>query len=147
MENISSTVEIAAAPSKVYEAITTPAGNRGWWTSDCEVGSRVGEQATFRFNPMGGGAGTIEMRFRIDKLERDRAVEWTCVGQMNNPEWQDTKVTFGLAPSGDGTRVEFLHSGWRERSKVYDACVGGWTHFLASLKSYVEIGKGTPHVR
>jgi hypothetical protein len=50
-------------------------------------------------------------------------------------------------PGAGGTRLEFLHDGWRERGKVYEACEGGWTHFMASLKSYLETGQGTPHVR
>jgi hypothetical protein len=37
------------------------------------------------------------------------------------------------------------HAGWREKSPVYDMCVGGWKHFMASLKAYVETGKGTPN--
>jgi uncharacterized protein YndB with AHSA1/START domain len=147
MESIASTIEVAAAPSKIYEAVTTTAGERAWWTNDCEVGARVGEEAVFRFNPMGGGGGTMEVCFRIDKLERDRSVEWTCVRQVNNPDWQGTTVSFRLAPSGAVTRLDFVHGSWRERTKVYEACVAGWTHFLASLKSYAETGKGTPHQR
>ena len=27
----------------VYEALTTPRGISGWWTSSCEVGEAVGE--------------------------------------------------------------------------------------------------------
>jgi uncharacterized protein YndB with AHSA1/START domain len=27
----------------VYEAITTPEGLRGWWTTDCDVSTEVGE--------------------------------------------------------------------------------------------------------
>jgi uncharacterized protein YndB with AHSA1/START domain len=147
MDSIQNTIEIATSPGKVYQAITTTEGERGWWTTDCEVGARVGEQAVFRFNPMEGGGGTMELRFRIDRLEPGKAVEWTCVGQLNNPDWQDTKVSFRLAPAGAGTRLEFVHGEWRARTKVFEACVAGWSHFLASLKGYLETGKGTPHVR
>jgi uncharacterized protein YndB with AHSA1/START domain len=148
MEKIESTIEIAAPPAELYRALTTTEGHRGWWTTDCAVGGAVGEDAVFRFDPMGDGGGDVtEMRFRIDRLEPDRSVAMTCVGQKNNPDWQDTRLTFTLSPSGSGTRVGLAHSAWRERNRVYDMCVGGWNHFLSSLKAYAETGTGTPHVR
>jgi uncharacterized protein YndB with AHSA1/START domain len=148
MENITSSIDIAAAPAKVYEALTTTAGQRGWWTTDCEVGNAVGEQAAFRFNPMGGGAGTMEVRFRIDALAPSETVEWTCIGQQNNPEWQGTRITFRLRPTKTGkTTLDFAHTGFAGKSAVYEACVKGWAFFLESLKKYAETGVGTPHVR
>jgi uncharacterized protein YndB with AHSA1/START domain len=147
MEKIETSIDVAAPAATIYRALTTTEGHRGWWTSDCEVGGAVGQEAAFRFDPMGDVHGTMEMRFRIDRLDTDRAVALTCVGQKNNPDWQDTRLTFTLSPSGGKTRVDLVHSAWRERSKVYDACVAGWSHFLQSLKAYAETGAGTPHVR
>jgi uncharacterized protein YndB with AHSA1/START domain len=148
MESITTSVDIAAAPARIYEAITTTAGQRGWWTTDCEVGNAVGDEAVFRFNPMGGGGGTMEVRFRIDRLAPGEAVEWTCIGQQNNPEWQGTRVSYRLRPAGTGkTTLDFAHTGFPARSAVYEACVKGWSHFMQSLKHYVETGTGTPAVR
>lgn len=140
METIVQSTEISASPGKVYEAIKTTEGNRGWWTRDCEVGQAVGDRAVFRFD-----AGKTVMKFRVDALEPGHLVEWTCTGHEGNPEWQGTKVSFRLIPTGAGTRVDFAHTGWREKSRCYEMCVGGWTHFMGSLKSYVETGAGTPH--
>jgi uncharacterized protein YndB with AHSA1/START domain len=148
MESITTTTDIAAAPAKIYQALTTAEGQRGWWTTDCEVGKKVGEEAAFRFNPMSGGGGTMEVRFRIDTLVPNEAVEWTCVGQQNNPEWQGTRIAFRLRSAGNGkTTLDFAHSGFAARSAVYEACTKGWTYFIESLKKYAETGTGTPHVR
>jgi uncharacterized protein YndB with AHSA1/START domain len=148
MESINNKVEINAAPTKIYEALTTTAGNKGWWTNDCEVGKKVGDQAAFRFNPMGGGGGTMEVRFRIDTLAPGEAVQWTCIGQENNPDWQNTRVSFRLAAGAGGkTTLDFEHSGFVAKTKTYEACIAGWSHFMQSLKAYVETGTGTPHVR
>lgn len=147
MESITTSIDIAASPEKIYQAITTTEGERAWWTTDCEVGKKVGDQATFRFDPMGGKQGTTEMRFNIDRLDRDALVRLTCTGNENNPDWQDTEITFVLAPHDKGTRLGFAHTGFRAKTPNYEACVGGWTHFIQSLKSYAETGKGTPHVR
>ena len=147
MQSIMSSIDIKASPEKVYRAITTTEGEKSWWTTDCEVGKKVGDSAVFRFNPMEGKSGVVEMRFRIDRLDPNALVRWTCTGHENNSEWQDTEITFLLAANGDGTRVGFAHTGWQSRSKSYEMCVGGWSHFLSSLKAYVETGKGTPHER
>jgi uncharacterized protein YndB with AHSA1/START domain len=148
MESITTAVDITASPAKIYEALTTTAGQRGWWTTDCEVGSKVGDEAVFRFNPMAGGTGTIEMRFRIDALVPGEKVEWTCIGEKNNPEWQGTRISFRLRSAGGGkTSLDFAHTGFASKSPVYQACVQGWQHFMQSLKQYAETGTGTPHVR
>jgi uncharacterized protein YndB with AHSA1/START domain len=147
MEKIETSIEIDAPAADVYRALTTTAGHRGWWTSDCEVASEVGQVSVDRFDRMTEGPGHTEMRFRIDRLDPDRAVAWTCTGERNNQDWLDTRVTFTLTPSAGKTRVDLVHSAWRERTKVYDACVAGWSHFMQSLKAYAETGTGTPHAR
>jgi uncharacterized protein YndB with AHSA1/START domain len=148
METINTTIDITASPAKIYEALTTTPGHRGWWTTDCEIGKKVGDPAVVRFNPMGGGSGTTEMQFRIDRLAPGEAVEWTCTGEKNNADWQDTRLAFRLRSAGEGrTAVELVHSGFAARTPVYEACVKGWAYFMQSLKQYAETGTGTPHVR
>ncbi len=148
METINATVDIKGTPAKIFEALTTTAGHRGWWTSDCEVGRKVGDEAVFRFNPMAGGPGVMEVRFRVDALAANEAAEFVCIGQQNNPEWLDTRLAFRLRQAAAGhTTVELAHSGFAAKTKTYEACVGGWSHFTQSLKQYVETGTGTPHVR
>lgn len=142
MEKIIATTEINADARRIYEALTTAAGVRGWWTVDAELDARVGCAAAFRFQEE---RGTMEVRFRVDVMEPNREVAWTCTGEHNNPDWKDTRIAFRLSPSGKSTSVELAHTGWRAKTPVYEMCVGGWTHFLASLKSLVETGKGTPH--
>jgi uncharacterized protein YndB with AHSA1/START domain len=142
METIATSIDVQAAPARVYEAVSTTAGHRAWWTTDCEVGSKVGEPATFRFKNKDGS--TMEVRFRIDKLAPGQAVEMTCVGHVNNPEWENTKLALRLRAAGDGTRVDLHHSGFAAKTPLYQMCVDGWSHFMASLKAYLETGKGTP---
>jgi uncharacterized protein YndB with AHSA1/START domain len=137
MEKITQQRNIKAPVSKVRAALTAQEGLRAWWTPDCEV---KGEQATFRFAQDGG---VMELQFRVDEAAADR-VAWTCTHQKNNPDWQGTQVAFQLSPTHDGTRLDFAHSGWKEKSRVYEMCVGGWDHFLDSLEAYLESGKGQP---
>jgi hypothetical protein len=38
----------------------------------------------------------------------------------------------------------FTHADWREPVEFMAHCSARWAYFLLSLKSYAEIGKGTP---
>jgi len=139
MENIANEVKIDAVPSKVYDALSTEEGYRGWWTKDCDVDPRPGGEAEFRFNE-----GQVAMRFRFDALDPESGVRMTCIGHKNNDEWQGTKLRFDLAPQDGGTHVRFRHDGWDRKSDCYEQCVQGWAHFMTSLKGYVETGTGAP---
>jgi len=140
MEAITNEVRIDSTASKVYQALSTQEGFRGWWTTDCDVDAREGGEAEFRFNQ-----GQVAMRFRFDRLDRDKAVRMTCIGHKNNEEWQGTTLSFDLEPQGaEATEVRFRHDGWARKSDCYDQCVGGWDHFMKSLKGYVETGTGAP---
>lgn len=137
MEQIDTQRNIKAPLAKVQKALTTEAGLRAWWTPDCEL---KGEEAIFRFYKDGGG---MELQFHVDAAAADH-VAWTCTSQKNNPDWQGTQVSFKLSPTHEGTRLDFAHTGWRAKSKVYEMCIGGWDHFMNSLVAYLETGKGTP---
>ena len=56
-------------------------------------------------------------------------------------------MVYTLIPDGNTTRVEFEHARVAADDEVFANLVKGWAHFLGSLKSYLETGKGTPHVR
>ena len=137
MNLIANTIRIAAEQSRVLEAITTTAGHRGWWTSDCQVGARAGDEAVFRFD-------AIEVVFRIDRVD-GRGIEMTCVGERNQPDWLGTHLAIRAVADGAGTYLDLLHDGYGAKSACYDRCTGGWDHYLKSLRAYCETGRGTPH--
>jgi uncharacterized protein YndB with AHSA1/START domain len=60
-------VPIKAAPEKVFAAIATQNGNRGWWTSDSVVENKAGGKAEFGFDKR-----QMVFRVTIEKLEQVR---------------------------------------------------------------------------
>jgi uncharacterized protein YndB with AHSA1/START domain len=140
-------VHLDAPPHAVYAAVATAAGLRSWWTADCDVDERVGGRATFRF-------GRSENGMEILALIPDREVRWRCVrhhfhapGQLERTdEWEGTTLVFRVGPgSAGGTDLAFEHQGLVPALECYPICEAGWRHWLgASLKSYVETGKGQP---
>ena len=138
-------VTLRAPAGSVYRALTTPDGLRGWWSADADVGTEVGERIRFNWS----ASDYTEMR--VDGLDPDVAVDWTCVAQhdRNLPdprEWVGTTLSFRLSPRPDGaTRLDFVHRGLRPKLDCYDACENGWAYFLGrSLRGLVETGSGLP---
>jgi uncharacterized protein YndB with AHSA1/START domain len=148
MHHFRHALTLAAPTPRVYEALTTDAGIRGWWTPDCHVGSAEGERLSVRF----------DQRYkvmRIASLQPTRHVAWQCVeAHLHAPglvqrtdEWLGTTITFDLHElPGRHTRLTFQHRGLTPAAQCFDLCSDGWRHFLASLQSYVETDLGHPYV-
>jgi methyltransferase (TIGR00027 family) len=136
VELIAQDIHIDASPESVLEAITTTAGFRGWWT-DCDVGRAAGEEAVFRFDP------PREVVFRIDRMD-GRGIELTCIRNVNQADWQGTRLSLRAVAEGDGTYVHLLHDGYPSRNAFYERCKDGWAHYLHSLRAYCETGGGMP---
>lgn len=138
MSSIKQEIRIAAPLGKVYAALSTQAGYRGWWNAVGEVPERVGGEAQLKFVKDGA---PVNMTFRIDTLQANEAVRWTCVAH-DMPSWVGTTLDWKLSGQADGVLVSFEHAGWKEAGP--EPVAQGWQHFLGSLKQYVETGTGQP---
>ena len=133
-------VEIAAEPATVFKAITTREGEAGFWTTANTTTPKVGSEAQFRFKE-----APVPLRMRIDALDANKRVKWTCLGEF--PGWKDTTVTWTLTPGtdGKGTKLEFRHG---DLASYPPAAVGSvnytWGQVVARLKGYTETGKPQP---
>ena len=127
------------APEKVYEALTTVEGLKGWWTDDTSGNADVGGVLEFRFPPVGG--------FDMEVLEAEPAqrVVWRVVDGPE--EWIGTTINWRLRRDGDYTIVLFAHRGWAEPVEFMHHCSTKWATYLMSLKSLVETGQGAPAPR
>ena len=141
-------VHLKAPASALYAALSTQQGLRGWWTQTCAADEQVGGQARFEF-------GESHKLMRIEVLRPDNQVRWQCLESrihvegrsLPDNEWANTTIVFRI--NGDTpthTVLRFEHLGLTPALACYDLCEGGWEHFLASLKQYVETGAGTPHL-
>lgn len=127
-------ITIAATPPRIWRAITEQDEIVRWWAYEAQLTPEVGSLAEFRFRQ-----GAFIMQFEVAELDQDRYVRWRF--RQGTPAWEGTGVTWELAPVQNGTRVIFTHEGF---TQVDERTRGTWVYFLASLKSYLETGKGTP---
>jgi uncharacterized protein YndB with AHSA1/START domain len=138
MNSIKQEIKIKASASKVYAALTSQEGYRGWWNAVAEVPSGVGGDAKLHFVKDGT---PVNMRFRIDEMKPNEVVRWTCVAH-DMPNWVGTTLTWRIREAGGETVVSLDHSGWK--GDAPDAVAQGWKHFVGSLKLYAETGTGQP---
>jgi uncharacterized protein YndB with AHSA1/START domain len=133
MPDILHRVGIAAKPERVFEALTTIEGLRGWWVSETAGDPEIG--------------GTIDFGFCTMKVleATPKRVHWRCVS--GSPEWVGTEVTFDLAWKDEQTIVLFKHAGWTEPVEFMHHCSTKWATFLLSLRDLLEKGAGRPAPR
>ncbi len=135
-----SSFTVRASRERVFNALTTLAGLRGWWTTRVSGSATGGGEVRFEFE---GLDEYIVMR--VDVATRPSLVRWTCVVHTELSEWDGTTLTFDLfGDAAAACELNFKHIGLTPKLNCYNDCKLGWEYFLASLVSYVENGQGTP---
>jgi uncharacterized protein YndB with AHSA1/START domain len=124
-------IPINASPDKVYAALATQAGLRGWWTADARVDEKVGGKAEFGFEKR-----KFVIRMMIERLYPGRQLVWTCYG--DNPEWDETTLTWNITSEDSATMLRFTQSGWKSVTDLYAMCNSTWGELMYRLKDYVE---------
>jgi uncharacterized protein YndB with AHSA1/START domain len=130
---------IQAAPERVWNALTQPGEIGNWWTNDLNAKPEEGSLAEFRFGEWGDFAILLE----VAELVQNKKVYW-ILRRSPVAQWSGTNITWLLEPDHKGAALIFRHDGFAQVDQVYEQTRGNWNYFLASLKSYLETGKGTP---
>lgn len=138
MKKIIHFVHIKSSPEDVFTSLTEEEGLRGWWSTDVRVRPGVGGLIDFRF------VDDFNPRMEVTALERERRVEWKCVGGHEN--WRDNRFSFELRDSEGETDLRFVQVYARELGDdVYGTYNFNWGYYLGSLKQLCETGTGTPY--
>ncbi len=137
MRQMNHSVRIDAPAPDVFEAISTEAGIRGWWTPACDF-SGVGFTVSFQED-------SVAMTHRIDVADPAGGhVRFTCTDHRNNIEWLYTVLDWQLRPSRNAVELHLRHENWARDADLYESCDEGWKRFLHSIRSLVETGEGNP---
>ncbi len=120
-------IDVSGSPEQVFEKIADGRQIDRYFGQGARVEDHVGGAATFGWEQ--GGPTTITAYEPNARL----AYRWRYAQE---PE---TEVTWTLAPTETGTRLEVSHSGWPQTfaSEAYRA---GWFSFLVIVKAMVELG-------
>ena len=140
MADITHTISVDAPIDRVYAALTTTAGIRGWWTHDAAIDDWAGGMGLFAFFDRRVLTGVL-----VAELSPPNRVSWQVTTSNAPGGWEGTSITFKLLADGDRTTIAFAQRDFAEPNEAFQQASGGWVHYLESLKLYLETGEGTPH--
>ena len=139
-DRIERTVELAHPPAKVWAALTTPEGLGKWFgTSGAGIDLQPGGSAWMRWNEEGF---TADMR--VERVEEPRVFGYTWhIYGLPEDDPRRTYVEFTLEPSGAGTRLTVVESGFSQLPedvyrKAFDGNTDGWAKELGELADYLD---------
>jgi uncharacterized protein YndB with AHSA1/START domain len=129
---------IAARPSIVFDALTTPEGIACWWGPDAgpvllaETDIRVGGRFRVRFRMLDGSEHESSGEY-VEIVKPERVVmSWRWVGGEDPGE---SRVEIELRPIAGGTRLTFTHSRlYNEQTRKGHE--EGWTGALDKLERH-----------
>jgi uncharacterized protein YndB with AHSA1/START domain len=133
-------IPVKAPVDRLFDAIATRDGVRGWWTPLVSGSSERGGTLRLEFEGM-----DEHIDLQVAAFRRPTEVEWRVVEHTSLDEWAGTRIRFEVSPAGDGaSTLAFQHVGLSSKLDCYDQCHAGWDHFLDSLVAFAERGKGAP---
>jgi uncharacterized protein YndB with AHSA1/START domain len=134
---IEHTVTVDAPPETVFRALTDAGELERWFPSGADSDARPGGAYSYRFefeedtsrnHAYAGSFTAFEPPARV-------AYDWPTNDGM-------TSVEFRVAPSGDGSEVTLLHTGWAAHTdEGVEEFRQGWGFFLSNLTAYLERGE------
>jgi uncharacterized protein YndB with AHSA1/START domain len=134
------TITIAAAPEKVWAAITEPEHIVGWFGQGATIEQvAVGADGVFSFDGWG------DFAVRIEELDAPRmiAYRWRTESATALDPDHSTVFRFTLEPQGAGTQLTVVESGFNtlpDPAASMESNRGGWDAELDELVAYLEDG-------
>ncbi len=127
---------IAARPSIVFEALTTPEGVSCWWGPDegpvliAETDARVGGRFRVRFQMLDGSEHECHGQYLEVRSPERLVMTWRWLGGQEDPG--ESRVEIDLRPIPEGTELTFTHSALADEETRLSH-EWGWTGALTKL--------------
>jgi uncharacterized protein YndB with AHSA1/START domain len=131
---------IAARPSIVFDALTTPQGIACWWGPDggpvllAEADPRVGGAFRVRFRTLDGSEHEVGGEYLDIEKPRLLAMSWRWLGGQEDPG--ESRVEIDLRAIPEGTELTLTHSGLHSEA-TRSSHEQGWTGALDKLERHL----------
>jgi uncharacterized protein YndB with AHSA1/START domain len=138
-DRIERTVELAHPPERVWAALTTAEGLGTWFGNKASVDLRLGGQVTLAWDS--GDTATLT----ISRLEPPYVFGYTWhIYGLPEGDPRRTSVEFTLSPTGAGTTLTVVESGFAQVSDAgqhrtaFEGNTEGWRSELGELVAYLD---------
>ena len=119
-ESISFELDLNHSPEKVWRALTDPALLGDWLLPVFDLKLEPGAEFTFKTQAYPGWDGTVNCRFLEIEPHKKLSYTWTV-------PFLDTVVTITLTPTGSGTRLSLVQSGFKpDQKQNFGGARYGW---------------------
>jgi uncharacterized protein YndB with AHSA1/START domain len=119
-ESIAFEFDLPHAPQKVWRALTDPELLAKWLLPVIGFELAPGALFTFKTQPYPGWDGTVSCRLLEIEAPRRISYAWSV-------PFLDTVVTFTLTPTGSGTRLSLVQSGFKpDQKQAFGGARYGW---------------------
>jgi hypothetical protein len=141
-KDYSTTITVSKSPKEVFDAVNNV---RGWWSERIK-GETDKLGAEFEFEEP-GFHWSVQ---KITEMVPNKRVVWRVTDSQikfvkEKTEWKGTDVIFDISKKGEKTELQFTHRGLVPEIECFDACSGGWSHYVGgSLRDLITKGKGYP---
>ncbi len=129
--------------SETFQAINNV---RGWWSSFLEGNTEnLNDEFRYRYKKLHYSTQ------RLVEVIPNKKVVWHVSDSTLNfvekkNEWDNTTIEFEITERDGVTLVVFTHRGLVPSVECFEACSGGWNHYLhKSLVPLINDGKGNPN--
>ena len=138
------TLLVDQSPEEVYDAVNNV---RGWWSETIEGGThRLHDQFIYRYKDL------HYSKQELTEMVPGKKIVWSVLDSSlsflkDKNEWDGTTISFEISKNGEKTQLRFTHHGLLPDCECFDACSGGWSHYLyKSLLPLITQGKGEPNL-
>jgi uncharacterized protein YndB with AHSA1/START domain len=137
-DRIERTVEVPHPPAVVWAALTTAEGLASWFGQEATIDLRPGGAARMRWE----NGSTVDMR--VERVEEPRVFGYTWqIHGLPEDDPRRTYVEFILEPSGEGTRLTVVETGFAQlpddaHGSAYDGNTKGWASELDELLRHLD---------
>jgi uncharacterized protein YndB with AHSA1/START domain len=139
-EKVSCSILVRSTPERVYDALATAAGLNAWFTTESLIEPPPNGKLYFYWKDWGVDHYTGESHGAvIEAIRPERFVfQWPVdIGSYH------TTVAINFEPTGEGTVVKLIESGYQENADKLQNMLNratGWGEALTLMKFYVEHG-------
>ena len=138
-DRIERTVELAHPPARVWAALTTPEGLAAWFgNKGASIDLRPGGPAELLFD------NGFHQNMRVERVEEPTVFgfTWQIYG-LAEDDPRRTYVEFTLEPTGSGTRLTVVETGFAQlpdadHGTAFGGNTDGWATKLGELGDYLD---------
>ena len=149
-DTITREIDIDAPPDVVWAIVTEARHLAGWFSDEADIDLRPGGSMLLTWH----GHGVYRARVETVEPPRKFAFRWVLRDGEEPVQGGSTLVVMTLTPTGPGTRLRVVESGFSElswpepeRAGYADQNAHGWTRELEELRAYTAQVTGSRDAR